>query len=78
MVRFGCVSIPGFKSPVPVLATTNRLEAIDPAFARRLGKKLYVGLPDEVSQKCLLYCTGHGIMYGYGLLFNCDTSTTQF
>lgn len=41
----------GFEgSPVPIVATTNRLAEIDPGFKRRLGQSIHVDLPSEVTE----------------------------
>lgn len=40
----------GDQMVVPVIATTNRRLALDPAFRSRFGIEHYVGLPNEVSK----------------------------
>lgn len=39
---------------MPVVATTNRREQLDPAFDRRLGRHILVGLPNEVRMAAAL------------------------
>lgn len=41
------------KSHVMVVAATNRETTLDPGFQRRFEMKLYVGLPDRATRRCL-------------------------
>jgi SpoVK/Ycf46/Vps4 family AAA+-type ATPase len=42
------------KERVSILAATNRPQALDTAFLRRMGRILYVGLPEENDRKLIL------------------------